>query len=133
MPAIVLPDVKTVVLDHIRTALAASDEPYASSVTVKGDLPDPRPTRAVTVRADGGNRLADVRGVARLGINVWASSNVDATDLANLVSAIVSGMEGVGPVRYARASLPSEVEDSSRQPLRYITAELIVRGESLQA
>lgn len=131
MPAIVLPDVKAVVLDHIRSTLVTSDEPYASSVTVKGDLPNPRPARAVTVRDDGGNRLDDVRAVARLGINVWAESDADASDLANLVSAIVSGMAGVGPIRYARASRPAEVEDSSRQPLRYVTAELTIRGVSL--
>lgn len=131
MPGVVLPDVKAVVLAHIRSSLAARPEPFAQGVVVKGDLPDPRPERAVTVRDDGGSRLPDVRGVARLGINVWAKNEADATDLANLVSAIVAGAENVGPIRRASASRPMEVEDPSGQPNRYLTAELTVRGVSL--
>lgn len=131
MPAVILPDVKSAILDHIRSTLATRLEPFAEGVVVKGKLPDPRPDRAVTVRDDGGNSLGDVRGASRLGVNVWATSEADATDLANLVRAIVAGSENVGPIRSATASLPAEVADSSGQPLRYFTAELIVRGVSL--
>lgn len=85
----------------------------------------------VIIRGDGGSRLGDVRGLARLGVNVWAQSEADVTDLANIVSAILAGMAGVGPVRRATATLPGDVTDNSEHPRRYLTAELVVRGTNL--
>lgn len=133
--SIVFPDVVALTFAHVRAALEARPEPFTDDVWVSnGTDKDPdgsgrRDTRMVIIRGDGGNRLSDVRGLARLGVNVWHETDADVTDLANLVSAIIAGMANVGPVRRASASLPADVADDT--PRRYVTAELLVRGVDL--
>lgn len=133
--SIVFPDVVAVTVAHVRAELEGRSEPFTDGVWVSnGTNKDPdgsgrRDPRMVIIRGDGGNRLSDVRGVARLGVNVWHETDADVTDLANIVSAIVAGMANVGPVRRATASLPADVTDDA--PRRYVTAELLVRGDSL--
>lgn len=135
--SIVLPDVVALTIAHVRASLATRAEPFASDVWVSNATPaDPdgstrRDPRMVIVRGDGGSRIGDVRGLARLGLNVWAETDADATDLANLVSAIVSGMAGIGPVRRATATLPADVTGEDGHARRYLTAELVIRGHSL--
>lgn len=133
--SIVFPDVVALAVAHVRSSLEARSESFADGVWVSnGTDKDPdgsgrRDSRMVVVRGDGGNRLSDVRGLARLGVNVWHETDGDVTDLANLVSAVIAGMANVGPVRRATASLPADVTDDA--PRRYVTAELLVRGVSL--
>ena len=128
MPAVLFPDVEALLVDYLTEALADRDETFVAGVVVGRALVSPRPARAVTVRDDGGPFLGDVRATARLGVNVWAQTPADVMDLANLVSALLTDSEGYGPIRQSSASRPVRIEDSSKQPLCYLTAELIVRG-----
>jgi hypothetical protein len=128
---VVWPDVEAAVITYLTTALAGRAESFTDGVDVVRTLPDPRPARCVTVRSDGGPSLGDVRGLARLGVNVWAQTDEDAADLANLTSALVTAMPNGQPVITATASLPYAIPDPSGQPLRYFTAELVVRGTGL--
>lgn len=130
MPAIVWPDVEAEVITYLRAALAARSEPFAQGVTVARDVPSPRPARLVTVRDDGGPALGDVRALARIGVRVWGTSHETTADLANLVVAIVGGIPGPS-FRRADVTRPYALADESGQPLRYFTAELVVRGVSL--
>lgn len=135
--SVILPDVVAVAVAHIDATLKARPEAFATDVWVSNATPDDpdgsarRDPRMVIIRGDGGNRLADVRGLARLGVNVWHESDAEVADLANLVSAILAGMAGVGPVRRATATIPGDVTDGSGHDRRYLTAELLVRGVSL--
>jgi hypothetical protein len=138
MAGVIHADVEAVVVGHLRTALAARSEPFAANVTVRNRVPDetasqPWPTskRLVVVRDDGGPSLGDVRAVARLGVRVWGADEAEASDLANLVSALVASMENVGPVRRSDSARPYEVTEQSGRPCFYFTSELVVRGSSL--
>lgn len=114
----------------LRTALAARAEPYAAGVKVDHVAPNPLPARLVTFRRDGGPRVDFLHSIVRLGINVWAMTEKDVTDLAGLVEGLVLSVRTVGPVESVRSvSGPSPVPDS--QPHRFFTVEAITRGALL--
>lgn len=123
------PDAEAAFVSYMSAALTARAESYAAAVTVSTVLPNPRPSRAVTVRDDGGPELGDVRAVARLGINVWAATSEDCADLAALVVALVKEWPDGNPVVKATVSRAYPVEDD--QPHKYLTAEVWLRGTSL--
>lgn len=128
---VILPDIESVLTGYLRAALAARPEPYAAGVHVSRTLPSVRPDRAVVIRDDGGGRPGDVRGNCQVGINVWGSDPAEAMDLGNLASALLVASVGHGPIRRASATRPMRLADESEQDRVYLTASLIVRGESL--
>lgn len=123
------PDAELVVTGLLRTALDARTEPYASSVRVSNAKAGTS-ARQVVVRRDGGPQ----RGLfdfPRLGINVWAATEQDATDLARLTQALLMNSPGTnGIVSVTSLSGPSPVPDATG-PHRYFTAELKIRCASL--
>lgn len=130
-PAVIFPDVKAWATAYVRAALAARTESFASDVTVMGRVPDPRPARLVTIRDDGGPRSAVTKTVS-LGVNVWAATEKDCGDLAALVVAILEASAGVGAVVAHTSTFgPAEVAESSGQPHRYASVDLVVRGTAL--
>ncbi len=143
MPAIEFPDVEELAIEFLRPALAARTEPFTAAVMVRNEVPtekvvngvpqDPWPTskRLVVVRDDGGPTFW-VRGIARLGVQVWAPSKGEASDLANLCMALVGGWSD-GVVRTTNPSRPFSVTEVSGRPKQYFSAELIIRGRGLPA
>jgi hypothetical protein len=131
MPGIIWPDIEAAFITYMKAALAARPESFASGVTVSNAMPATRPPRAVIVRDDGGPPLGDVRAVARLGIQVWAMTAADCTDLAALVTALVNDWPDGTPVVKATATRGYPVPDESGQHQRYLTAEVWVRGTNL--
>lgn len=142
MPAIVWPDVEALTVGYLRGALAARAEPYAAGVYVAREVPGPRtgvtpPARMVIVRDDGGPAIGDVRAVARLGIRVFGPDTGDSaappetTDLANLCVALIAAMPDGKPVVRVDVNRPAALPEESGRPLRYFTAELVIRGVSL--
>lgn len=128
---VIFDDVEMLVTTYVRAALALRVEPYTTGVKVGVTVPNPRPTRLVTVRRDGGPRLDVVRESARIGVNVWAGTEQDASDLARLVRALLWAMPDGKPVtKVTELSGPSPVaEDSGAR--RYLTFELLVKGSEL--
>jgi hypothetical protein len=131
MHGIVWPDIEAAFITYMQAALDARAEDFASDVTVGNLMPAIRPDRAVIVRDDGGPPLGDVRAVARLGVQVWASDAADCSDLAALVTALINDWPDGTPVVKASASRAYPVLDESGQPQRYLTAEVWVRGTNL--
>lgn len=129
--AVLWPDVEAAAVAYLSTALGELSQPVTSGVHVSTRLPNPRPERAVIVRDDGGPPLGDVRAVARIGVNVWAATDADAADLAAIVTALINGWPDGKPVIRAVAGRANQVPDDSGQPLRYLTAEVWVRGTNL--
>jgi hypothetical protein len=127
LPVVVMPDVEAWATGYLRDALAARTEPYASGVTVSTTVPNPRPARFVTVRRDGGGRVDLMHEAPRLGVNVWAATEADATDLASLVEGLLLAVRAVdGIAAVSSLSGPSPVADE--QPRRYLTFEITMRG-----
>lgn len=127
LPAIFTPDVELWAVGWVRSALAGRPESSASQVWVDRVTPNPRRARMVIVRYDGGPRVDLVTSAARLGVNVWAETEQDATDLARLVEGLLLSVRGVGPVSSVNSqSGPVLIADD--QPRRYMTFELFMRG-----
>lgn len=138
MPTILFPDMEAAFIGYMGPALSARPELYAANVAVRNRVPNesatqPWPTskRLVVVRDDGGPTRI-VRGIARLGIRVWAESAETTSDLANLVMALVGGWS-TDPVRIASVNRPYDVTEASGRPCMYATAELTIRGRGLPA
>ena len=124
---VLFPDVEAWAVGYLKVAIAARAEAYCSGVTVSNDRKGDT-GRVVTVRNDGGPQLDPIRSVARLGVNVWAATNEDATDLANMVRALLLASPNGNPVVRARGqSGPIAIPDDVG-PHRYLTVELTVRG-----
>jgi len=115
---------------YLRDALLLRAETYATGVTVGTTVPTTIPARLVTVRRDGGPKVNVRQEVARLGINVWASTEQDATDLTRLVRALFSAAVGNGSVKkVTEISGPSPIPDT--KPRRYFVVELTITGSVL--
>lgn len=128
-PEQLAPDAELLVTGLLRTALSTRTEPYAASVRV-ANAKAGTSARQVVVRRDGGPQ----RGLfdfPRLGINVWAATEQDATDLARLTQALLLNLRGSGGIVQATSlSGPSPVPDAAG-PHRYFTAELKIRCANL--
>jgi hypothetical protein len=132
-PLVIFPDVPQWAVGYIRSNLALRAEPYAQNVYVATETPNPRRSRMVIIRRDGGPRLDVVREQARLGVQVWgpetATGDEEVADLTQLVRALFAASPGEGPVRKAtETGGPLSPLETSVQPLRFFTVELIVRG-----
>lgn len=127
---VVHPDVELWATGYLRAALAGRPELVAASVHVSNQKPTTNKPRTVVVRRDGGPQ----RGLfdfPRLGVRVWADKEQPASDLARLVQALLLAAPGDGPVlRVQSLSGPSGVPDES-QFQKYLTVELMTRGEPL--
>ncbi|WP_269304924.1 hypothetical protein [Aeromicrobium sp. HA] len=129
---ILFPDVPLWATTYLRAALAARSEAYTSGVHVDTSMPDKRPKRAVICRRDGGPRLDSARESARLAVQVWAGTEQDVNDLTCLVRALIWAAPNGDPVvRVDDSAGPSTIVDESKQPGRYMTFDVIVRGTPL--
>lgn len=132
IPSVVMPDVVLWATGYLATALAARSEPYTADVYVGTKIPKERRSRMVIVRRDGGPRLDSLRESARLTINVWASTDQDANDLARMVRALLwAAPTGDPVVRVDDSAGPSPVPDESGQPRILLSVNVIVRGSNL--
>jgi hypothetical protein len=132
LPLVTFPDVELVTTAYLRTALAARPEACATGVKVGTRTPNPRPARLITIRRDGGPRLDVAREAARIGVNVWAATEQDVSDLANLVRALLWSAPNGAPIcKVTELTGPTPVVDASATPLRYMTFELLCRGSDL--
>lgn len=130
LPVVVFPDVELWAVTWLRAALAGRSESYASGVTVATAVPAPNqswPMPFVWIRRDGGARQNVALESPRLGVNVFAQTEADVSDLANLVRALLwSAPDGDPVCRVTELSGPSPIPDV--KPRRFMTFELTIRG-----
>jgi len=132
LPAIAPPDIILWATGYFRAALNARSEPVASAAFVSDEVPNPRHPAMVVIESDGGPRLDMVRSAVRLRFQVWGASKKDATDLALIVYALVAACpDGTLVCAVSALAGPWRVADESDQPKMFLTAELILRGDSL--
>lgn len=132
LPAIAPPDVILWATTYFRAALNARLEPVAATAFVSDEVPNPRRPAMVVIESDGGPRLDYVRSAVRLRFQVWGATKKDATDLALIVYALVAACPNGAPVCAVSALAgPWRVADESDQPKQFLTAELVLRGDSL--
>jgi hypothetical protein len=135
MPAVIFPDVEKVLVAAVKAELEARSETYAQDVHVSTIKPAadlvPYPTRIIVIRADGGPKLDWVRKSERVGIQIWANTYADASDLARLIEALSVTMTGES-IKLSQVVLsPIRVDEAGPQECRYMTLELITKGSTL--
>jgi hypothetical protein len=114
---------------YLRGALVGREESYASSVYFDRRVPSTRRDRMVIVRRDGG-ALSGVFDQPRVSLDVWAKTEQDATDLANLMVALamVAPLSDAGCTNVTHLSGPNSVPDPSGQPRRQCLIEATHRA-----
>ena len=129
MAGVLLPDVEAAIITALRARLDARPEYSAGEVWIGNVLPSPVPAYAILVRNDGGSFLGDVRATVRVGVNVFAPTLEDASDLANLTAALLQATEGDGPIRKVRVTLtPYRMNDETGHPRMYLITEITFRS-----
>lgn len=130
-PLVIFPDVELWACQYLKPALDARPEPYTDDVYVGNTVPATRTERMVVVRRDGGPRQ-QVWDNARLTVRVWGSSEQEVNDLARMVAALLwAAPTGEPVIKVTQPTGPTPVADTSRQPLRLQSFELLVRGTHL--
>lgn len=131
-PVIASPDVVLWFTTWLRAQLAARGEAVAGGVFVSDETPNPRKTRMVIIRRDGGFRRDHILEDPSVGVNVWAATKKDCSDLARLVQALMVSAEAEGPIVTVDSVFgPSTIPDDSGQPRRYMTFDVTVRCEEI--
>jgi hypothetical protein len=117
---------------YLRGAFVGRTEPYASNVYFDRAVPKSRRDRMVLVRRDGGN-VTGLFDRPRVSFDVWAKTEQDATNLANLVVALAlkAPLAGAGVTNVEHLSGPNSVPDESGQPRRLALIEATHRAAVL--
>lgn len=135
MPSVIFPDVEKILTVALKNELDNRTEVYTADVHVSTIKPGPDvkpyPRRIVTIRSDGGQKLDWVRKLERVGINVYADTYADASDLAHLIEALSVSLTG-NEIKLSRVALsPTRVNEEGPQQSRYLVLELTIKGSSL--
>lgn len=121
---------------YLRGAFVGRVEAYAQNVFVGRTMPiDPvtkqptRKDRMILVRRDGGS-VSGLFDHPRVALDVWATKDKDATDLANLTIALAlrAPLAGAGVTDVIHVSGPLSVPDPSQQPRRLCLIEATHRA-----
>lgn len=129
-PAAALPvDADLLWIAYLRGALVGRVESYAQNVYFDRRVPKDRRDRMVIVRRDGGS-VTGLFDHPRVALDVWAKTDKDATNLANLVVALALAaplaLDDVTNVIHL--SGPNSVADPSGQPRRLALIEATHRA-----
>jgi hypothetical protein len=132
---VIFPDVEKILVAALKTAIEAREESYAQNVHISTIKPapdvNPYPSRIVTIRSDGGPLKTDVSKLERIGVNVYATTYADASDLSRLVEAIFRSLTGEYIKLVEIILSPVRVDEMSTEEVRYMTLELVVKGTDL--
>lgn len=114
---------------YLRGAFVGRPESYAQNVKFDRKVPNPRPSRLVSVRRDGGN-VTGLFDQPRVSFDVWADTEQNCTDLARLVIALAlkAPLAGAGVTNVTHLSGPNAVPDESGQPRRLALIEATHRA-----
>lgn len=129
--ATIFPDIEPVLVTCISSGLQSRLENVTNNVTVSVKKPDgktlPYPERIVTVRSDGGAPAErDIVKRERIGVNVYAKTYKDASDLARIVDSILRSFSGSGIKLVQSVLSPVAVPNDGSEEQRYSTYEVVV-------
>lgn len=126
------PDVPLWLCTWLRAALTARPETICTGVFVSDEMPNPRRTKMVIVRRDGGRRRSLVLEDLSLGVNVWAATKTDTATLSFIVQGLIASTQALGPmVTVIPASGPTIVPDESEHHRRYLTFDVTARCKTI--
>jgi hypothetical protein len=133
--ATIFPDIEKLFVSAIKSGLQASSSSVSSGVTVATIKPaadvNPYPSKIVTVRSDGGATLErDLTRQEMLGVNVYASTYANASELARIVESIVRSARPSGVKLVETSMSPTRVDTASTTAPehRYMTFEVTLKA-----
>lgn len=114
---------------YLRGAVVGRPESFLTGVKFDRKVPNPRPDRLVVVRREGGN-VSGLFDKPRVAFDVWATTEQDATNLANLMVALAlkAPLAGAGCTNVEHLGGPNSVPDPSGQPRRLALIEATHRA-----
>lgn len=115
------------VIGFLTEQLALRPEPYAEAF-VSNETDNPRSDRIVVVFQSGGPELTVASRMARMVVNVYALTDSDADDLAELVQALLRASVGVDQVRKVTVGGVSSLPDVEDHKRRYFPVEITLRS-----
>jgi hypothetical protein len=133
-PVIIPIDLEDWLIDHLQDLLDARAEPYASGVKVRPTIPNPIPAgRFIQITRTGGGRLNIRDEKPRFSVNVITSNVQEVKNLSALVRALVYSLRFTAPVKdVTEITGPTQVDDPSGRPWRFMSFELLARIEVAQ-
>lgn len=133
--ATIFPDVEKLLVLSIKSGLQASSAAVASNVTVATVKPSPStspyPAKIVIVRSDGGTQKErGITRVERVGVNVYAKTYAQASDLARLVESIVRAASGADIKLVETVLSPTRAAEPSTdtQEQRYMSFSIVTQA-----
>lgn len=109
----------------VSTRLRAAYMP--EGVFVGREVPDPVRNEMITVKRFGGIRISRFVESVRLGVNVYAETDLRANALASEVRSVMETMTGA-PVKRVSTEGISEVPNTTRLSQRYFIVYFDIRG-----
>lgn len=121
-------DVEVTLVDVLETAFPEA------TVSVKKPSPDvsPYPSKIITVRSDGAaTGTRDITRVEMIGVNVWADSYKDASDLAREVDSVIRATRN-GSIKLVESNMsPVRVDNAGPQEQRYMTFRVTMKSKDV--
>lgn len=114
---------------YLRGQIAARAESYAQDVFIGNEVPNPRRTRMIVIRRDGGS-VTGLFDQPRIALDVWASTKSDAINLSSLVVALAlkAPLAGAGVTNVRHLSGPNSVPEESKAYRRLALIEATHRA-----
>ena len=131
LQTVIFPDGEMELVKALKAALAAYAQPITTNVlvSVRKASPQvkPQPTKQVIVRSDGGTVVHNgTHREERFGINVWCLTFEEASQLANVLEAILKTLS-TDTIKKVEISLsPTRVEYEGTEEQRYITCVALI-------
>lgn len=115
---------------YLRTELAKRTEPYAAGTVVARTVPGVRPDRLVTLANRGGHKVNAAMRRTTIDVNLWAKSSdeLEADDLAALVTALLGLMNTPVVVDVEVTMTPADLPPEDGQPRRFMRLSVTHRA-----
>lgn len=133
--AVIFPDIEPHIVDFIEARFAAIASTLTTGVYVatKKAPADytPVPTKQVVVTANYETTLDWVRRSATVVFDIYADTYADASDLANLVAAIITEIPDEPVKRAVVVVGPIRIREETTSEHRQLSVDLTIKGSTL--
>lgn len=135
LQTVIFPDGEMELVKAINAAFTTHAQPITTNVLVSvrkaSPQVSPQPTKQVIIRSDGGTVLHNgTHKNERFGINVWAATFEEASQLANVLEAILKTLS-TDTIKKVEISLsPTRVDYEGDEEQRYITCSALISSDN---
>lgn len=133
IPQVIFPNLESELIRCLKELLTKIDAPVASGVFVSVRKDDSKSSKQITVRSDGGFVRNRVLKEEAFGINVWANTFKEASELATYIEALLPLVPTVSnSIKNVSISLSAtRINEAGTTEQRYLTGTCLVKGQNL--